>query len=299
MALVKHSSKITVAAASLGVAPSTFVAKLLQSGATVPLSPGVRKRLGERRLCFVEQALRSGVPKREIRRKHRISEWTLSLIELAMPHLRQEHRAATVERQRTNHRQMVKDYLQVNPCATRVEIRQDCSGAIDWLEEFDREWLKSHWPSRGVAAAKKRRAIIDWVGRDQLLADGVAQLALTWKAETARPVRITRTRLLSEIGALAAMGAGRDRLPKTLLAAEAHSESVEDYQRRRLRWALLEHQRLGTPVSANVTRRIAAFPPRVLMQHGTYIVQVAKELNVPIDARCSIGQQEDGQSGMR
>nr|WP_295130175.1 TnsD family Tn7-like transposition protein [uncultured Roseateles sp.] len=291
MALAKHSGKITVAAAALGVAPATLVSQLLQSGATVPLSPSVRQRLGESRLCAVEEALASGTPKREIQQVHRVSEWTLSLIELAKPDLRQEHRAATVERQRENHRQLVQDYLQAHPCATRVEIRRDCSGAIDWLEKFDRQWLASHWPTRRVAATKTRKAIIDWGTRDQLLADDVAQLALTWKAESDRPMRVTRTRLLSEVGALVALDAGRGRLPKTLRAAEAHAESVEDYQRRRLRWALLEHQRLGTPVSTNLTRRISAFPPRVLMQHGAYIVQLAKELNVPIDARCSIGEQ--------
>lgn len=288
-ALAKYPGKITAAALAVGMAPSKFVSQLLKGGFQVPLPIHVSKRIGEPRLRSVEQALKSGVKKIDIQRQMGISEWTLSLIELSKPHLREEHRAATIERQRTDHRQVIDNYLKCHQHASRAEIRRDCSSAVDWLEAFDRPWLECRWPARKVAATKPRKAIVDWASRDELFASGIAQLAMTFKAEAERPTRVTKSRLLAAVGALAAMDGCGGRLSKTLQAAVTHSESVEDYQRRRLRWALQEHQRLGIPVSTNVTRRIAAFSPQILMKHGEYIVQLARELAVPIDARCSIG----------
>lgn len=289
--------KITVAAQLLGVSSYGLAADMLHHGMHLPLSIGTARRLGEQRINAVCNALRDGMPKKEIERHLDISAWSIVLIQLNDTELRDVHRMARVARQRQTHRNILLAYRQQYPAKSRNMFTKEHAGSFDWLREYDRKWMESHLPAPARGGRERvQRSRKNWTQIDQAAAAVVRKTASDEIARTGRPTRLTRTRLLREAGALAAMGKNSEtRYPTAFAEAELLAESKEEFLRRTIRWALQEYANRHIPISINQLRRVARLAAGVLLEQRSYVIEVAEELGLAFDARSSLSplQQQD------
>ena len=289
-ALNASGGKITVAAQHLGVHSLVLAADMRRYGIRMPLPSITAKRLGTTRIANVREALRRGMPKHQIEQQYDISEWSILLIELDQPELGAAHRDATVARQREKHRDALLSFLRSNPRGTRNTFATRHAGAYDWLRDYDQSWLDGHLPESVRGGQKEpRKARKDWYLLDQAACSIVRQTAYEELAKPDRPTRLTRSRLLSAAGALSAMSRSKKyRYPIAMVEAEHLAETKEQFMHRTIRWALNKYAEQHIPISINQLRRVARLPANQLLEYRAYIIEVAAEIGLLFDARCSL-----------
>ncbi len=284
-ALQASKGKIAAAALSLQVSPSNLAVDMQRQGIRLRLPAVTAKRLGPDLIAAVKQALQAGTAKAEIQRSLGISEWSLQLIELDAPKLREVHRKATIEMQRSAHRRAVLQHLHLHPSARRTDIATDCAAAFDWLRRFDSAWLERSLPRPRRAKNNGRGPRKDWTQIDRACAATIRATAREELEQQSRPTRLTPTRLLRAAGVL---NKEASLVPLAVHEAKACSESEDAFLRRKIKWALVEYSNQHVPVSINKLRRVAGLPPRRLIRYGEYIVEIACALSLTIDARCAL-----------
>ena len=282
--------KITVAAALLHVKASQLAVDIRRQSLSWPLPCVTAKRLGPTLISEVTQALQSGFPKNEIQHSLGISEWSMQLIELASPELRELHRKAIIDRQRDGHRTSVLSHMQQHPSSSISEITVNCAGALDWLRCYDSEWLERHLPKLKRPSCKTRSARKDWQKFDL---NCVAAIGLEVQRElniSGRPTRITISRLLRAANAL---NKPRDLVPLAIAEAKRRAETKDAYLQRRIKWALQVYADQHATVSMNRLRRVAGLPPERLLQYRELVQEVARRLQLTIDTRCALSTSWD------
>lgn len=289
-ALDAADGKITVAAQHLGVHSHALASDMRRHGIRLPLPPITALRLGAKCLTAVRSALRQGMPKYKIAQQFDVSAWLILLIELDQPKLGTAHREATIARQREKHREALLSFLRSNPRKTRHTFAIRHAGAYDWLREYDRDWLDGHIPDPVRNGHKETRmARKDWHQLDQAAASTVRGTAHEELTKSDRPIRLTRTRLLSAAGALSAMSrCTQHRYPCATTEAGRLAETREQFLRRTIRWALSRYAEQGGAISINQLRRVARLPAGQLIEHRDYVIEVATELGLFFDARCAL-----------
>jgi hypothetical protein len=181
----------------------------------------------------------------------------------------------------------VKAYIEAHPNAGKMDVAAACVSAVDWLRQFDHEWLAENLPKRKVASPSKRRPLKKWSELDQAFANEIQAVSRSELTKSTRPVRLTVAMLLKGSGASATQNSHRKHhLPLTLAAAQAQAESADAFYKRKLSWALNEYRALEVPISVNLLRRIAGLPPKRLKEQRNFIVAEASRLKISIDVRC-------------
>jgi hypothetical protein len=138
------------------------------------------------------------------------------------------------EQLRALHRQQVLDCIKENPSATRNQlVRHLAVRAASWPRQYDREWLESVLPAK-TKSGGPRMTTSDWHSRDIQLSSQINMIRKQLFASAGRPVRVTRTRVLSELGFR--HGALPEKLPLTNLAINSAIESIQEVAVRRVLW---------------------------------------------------------------
>lgn len=295
LALRATDDRISSAAARLKVSPSRLAVDMQRQNMRLPLSKATTKRLGIDLIDAVRTALLNGTPKIQIQHSLKISEWSIQLIELDCPALRDEHRESTIKRQREEHRRAVQQHRQLHPSAGRTEIMTDCSAAFDWLRRFDAEWLDANLPNPKYTGSNGHKPRKDWPQIDRACVDVIQATVRNELEKDGRPTRISTSRLLREAGALQKQAA---LLPLAHAEAKRHAESEEAYLRRRIKWALCAYSSRHTPISMNQLRRVAALRSHHLLRYKEYITELAQELCLTIDARCAFSPHHRQSKGI-
>lgn len=130
------------------------------------------------------------------------------------------------------------ELLKNNPDKLKTEIRSLDKGLFTWLYRNDREWLSINSP-----AVKKRRNInkrVDWNRRDNEVLEEIQRAISSILKSTEKPERITVSSIGKKIGKLALLEKHLDKMPKAKEFLDKHMESIEDFQRRRVNWAVKE-----------------------------------------------------------
>jgi len=147
--------------------------------------------------------------------------------------------AATItddfEIERTNRRaawlNIVKDY----PEKTRTQIRQMAKADFTWLYRHDRQWLTKNTP-----APEKRRKYtdnrVDWQKRDAEICNRVKAVINEELKSVNKPTRITVSFIGKAIGELHLLQKHLDKLPKTKEFIPSFSETIEEFQIRRVKY---------------------------------------------------------------
>ena len=134
---------------------------------------------------------------------------------------------------------------QKNPKLSKTDIRKLTPDVYTWLYRHDRQWLNNNSPKLKQPIASTNK--VDWNTRDTEVLSQVKS-AVDELLNKDKPVRITISRIGASLGLKALLEKHLDKLPQTLAYLESVTETVEDFQIRRIKWAVEELDRQGEEV---------------------------------------------------
>ena len=140
------------------------------------------------------------------------------------------------------------------PNLTKTGLRKLAPAIYARLYRHDRDWLKDNSPALQQPIATNER--VDWVKRDLEVLDRV-KLAVDTMLKVEKPQRVTISRIGKAIGLLALLEQHLDLIPMTGDYLGTVAESIEDFQIRRIRWAMGELDRRREPVVSWRVMRLA------------------------------------------
>ncbi|HEY9299033.1 MAG TPA: TnsD family transposase [Phormidium sp.] len=143
-----------------------------------------------------------------------------------------------------------KDY----PQASKTMLRQMEKAIYGWLYRNDREWLNQNSPALRVHHASKSK--VDWLQRDGEILEKVKEAVLLI-LNCEKPTRVTISRIAKSVDLQALIEQHLDQMPLTKAYLESVAESVDDFQIRRIKWAIKQLDRLGEEVKAWKVIRLA------------------------------------------
>lgn len=279
--------KISVAAQHLGVRFNRLVADLRHFGIRVPLRASTANRLGEERIDAIREALRRGLSRREIQRRYDIAGWTIILIEVDRPELREIHRRAAITRLQEKHRDTLQAFLRENPGAYRQAFTTRHRAANKWLQKHDQKWFNTCFPKQRLPGPKGSTASKNWYEIDQRAVQTLQDAVRQELAKPERPILLSRSRLLTVAGALSAMTWKKNHhYPAALAEAARLAETNEQFKRRVIRWALQQYVGHNRSITATRLSGITRIDKRKLIKYREYIIEVAAELGLPFHAQC-------------
>jgi Tn7-like transposition protein D/TniQ len=118
---------------------------------------------------------------------------------------------------------------------SKTELRKINSKIYIWLYRNDSKWLESNSPPKKQIVSDKQ--IVDWANRDDLIYSQ-SQLIIQQLSNQLPLVRITNGIIANKLGLRSLLQKYLDKLPKTKALLEKSTESVEQFQLRRIRWAI-------------------------------------------------------------
>jgi Tn7-like transposition protein D/TniQ len=140
------------------------------------------------------------------------------------------------------------------PNLTKTELRKLAPAIYTCLYRHDRDWLKGNSPALQQPTATNDR--VDWVKRDLEVLDRV-KLAVAAMLLARKPQRLTISGIGKAIGLLALLEQHLDLMPMTGDYLGKVTESIEDFQIRRIRWAIGVLDRRREPVVSWRVMRLA------------------------------------------
>ncbi|MDF9408525.1 MAG: hypothetical protein A4E52_00162 [Pelotomaculum sp. PtaB.Bin013] len=124
-----------------------------------------------------------------------------------------------------------------NPGKTKTELRRSTKAEYAWLYRHDRDWLNDHSPTP-IRRMKYTDRRVNWVKRDEELAERVSMAAQEIKQVPGRPVRLTISSIGKRVGELALLQKHLEKLPKTKSILQEVVETAENFQVRRVEYAV-------------------------------------------------------------
>lgn len=159
-----------------------------------------------------------------------------------------------LEEIRAKHRSDWKVLQKQHKGLSKTALGRLASSTYEWLRKKDKEWFDQNSPKSSITVTSNNR--VNWEKRDErILAQVKNAVQLTLSAE--KPIRITIGRIGSTIGQLRLLEQQLDKMPLTKAYLESVTEEVEDYQVRRIKWAINKLEELGEEVTLSKTRILA------------------------------------------
>lgn len=121
------------------------------------------------------------------------------------------------------------------PKLSKNELRRLYSSVYMRLYRNDRIWLDSNSPKSQQNPTVNKR--VDWKERDERILE-LSRISYKKLLDEVRPVRITISRIGKEIDQSALLEKHLSKLPQTGAYVESIIETIEDFQMRRIRWAI-------------------------------------------------------------
>ncbi|MBS4189805.1 hypothetical protein KHA94_06230 [Bacillus sp. FJAT-49705] len=116
------------------------------------------------------------------------------------------------------------------------DTSQQRKTVYNWLYKHDRDWLMQTRPiNKGNSYSNNR---VNWVQRDEEIAEKVRDIVN--KLKPIKRVRISKTEIGRQIGALSLIENQLDKLPKTEKELEKVVENIEQFQIRRIDLSIAE-----------------------------------------------------------
>ena len=128
---------------------------------------------------------------------------------------------------------------------SKTEIRKLAPDVYTWLYRHDKKWLNDNSPQLKQPKASIDK--VDWSIRDGQISIQ-AQSAVDKLLQEDKPIRITVGRIGGSLGLKALLEKHLDKLPLTKAYLESVTETVEDFQIRRIKWAIEELDRQGEEI---------------------------------------------------
>ncbi len=178
------------------------------------------------------------------------SHWEKRAVKSNEPIITQSvDRSLVLEQQREQWITLQQQY----PNLTKTELRRIAPAIYTWLYRRDLNWLTENSPALQQPIATNAR--VDWIKRDLEVLDRV-KLAVDSMFKVEKPQRPTISKIGKEIGLLALLEQHLDLMPTTKDYLATVAESIEDFQLRRIKWAIRELERKKEPVVSWRVRRL-------------------------------------------
>lgn len=268
----------------LKISVGTLKDILIEFNKKLPLTSQAIERIGNSKLERIRKDLRNGVEKQAICSVHKISEWSLNIIELDDPNLSIQHEAAIRKARRNKHRKTLTNLLKKQPKLTRTDLQKQEVGTYEYLLEFDYDWFDKKLPPipRTVFAPSTRKKKVDRKKLDQKMADKI-ETHLKSRGQGEKPKWITETYLLREVGFIAAYHQNKDEFPKVTKLIQKSIESREGFILRKLKWAIIKLRDRGESLSGKSVRITSALSIETVRKYSNYIIKTANEVGADIN----------------
>ncbi|MBW4599042.1 MAG: TnsD family transposase [Calothrix sp. FI2-JRJ7] len=143
---------------------------------------------------------------------------------------------------------------QQHPKASKTSLRKMSPATYIYLYRNDREWLYQNSPSlrKPISSIVK----VDWDERDKhILKKAMDTVQSLLNQE--KLVRINKSRIAKNIGSLALIEKHLDLMPLTKAYLESVTETIEEFQIRRIKWAIKRLDDCGEEILAWKVLRLA------------------------------------------
>lgn len=122
------------------------------------------------------------------------------------------------------------------PNSSKTELRKINNRLYTWLYRNDREWLNSNSPKQKQLSIINKR--VDWSKRDEEILEVVKGVVDSIMQSAERPERITIGLVGKKVGKSALLEKHLKKLPLTYAYLSSKVETVQDFQKRRIKWAI-------------------------------------------------------------
>ena len=153
----------------------------------------------------------------------------------SLPTVKKQVKVEKVNLQQKEQREKWLKIQKEFPNFSKTELRQKHPAIYIWLYRNDREWFDENSPKKHKIPTINNR--VNWQQRDQKILK-LSQHCVNELFEQERPVRITISRIGKEIGHSSLIEKHLNKLPKTKEFYENVFETIEQFQIRRISWAV-------------------------------------------------------------
>jgi hypothetical protein len=124
--------------------------------------------------------------------------------------------------------------IEVHPNASRKQLMGICNYLYFWLRRNDLDWFENHLPP--TRNTYRRPSLIDWESVDNRLSESVRASAIRIKSLPGRPIRVSITAVIKEVGRRSWLEKRLDKLPLTAMVIKEVVESLEAFELRKVLW---------------------------------------------------------------
>lgn len=147
------------------------------------------------------------------------------------------------------------DLIKQYPDKSKTELRELNRAVYAWLYRNDKVWLNMNSP---ISSAKKTiNKRVNWDERDEEILKEVKVAIDEILKREGKPKRLTISSIGKQIGKLSLLQKHIDKMGKTKAYIEDNVESIEDYQQRRIEWAIDELKKEGDEIKEWKVMRMA------------------------------------------
>lgn len=122
-----------------------------------------------------------------------------------------------------------------NPTASRNQLRTFDSALYMWLYRYEKKWLLENLPQPQPRRKNSYQYKVDWNKRDEEYSLFIIREAINIITERSL-IRVTKTRILNRLDKQTMIGNNLINLPLCRIVLEEVTESVEEFQIRRVRY---------------------------------------------------------------
>jgi hypothetical protein len=124
-----------------------------------------------------------------------------------------------------------------NPGVGVKALRNSNNSLYYWLYRNDKEWLSENSPKKLIERVQVKK--VDWEERDKKLRNEVKQILRNWNDyEKGRPIKITKTAIAKKTENPHWIHKTQEKIPRTFDLISSHIETEDQYNIRKLNWAL-------------------------------------------------------------
>lgn len=134
------------------------------------------------------------------------------------------------------------DLMKTNLKLSRNNLKKLDEGVYTWLIRHDKDWLDNSTPT-----IKNHYASMDWGSRDEELLTQVKEVVR--KMKVGKPERIRWTTIGGKLGINGWFSKRKDKLPKVKEYLDLVEETLQDFQMRKIKWAIEELESEGIIIS--------------------------------------------------
>lgn len=145
-----------------------------------------------------------------------------------------------------------------NPDKSSNKIRKEHDGVYTWLSRYDKDWLQNNYRS----ASTKPSGTVDWKKRDMEWLPKIKEVVEEMRI--GKPQRITWSTVGSKLGISGWLAKRKNKLPLIKEYMESVVETLEEFQVRKIKWAVKELESEGKELTLWNIVEIAGVKPRYM-----------------------------------